>query len=227
MSKKFKKIMIALLAAVLIIAVFWACVSALDTDKGEVVCVGDSITFGVGIPADKTDTSTYPAVLSKRIRHNYTVYNYGVSGAGVLKNTGYDYTINEKLYTKSLKIRADFVIIALGTNDCSDGIWNAEEFKRDYAELVDTYLNYDKRTDVIIVLPPPIYIDALKYNNEILKNEAVPIMEKIAEERGLKTVDAYSAFEGNHTLYADGLHLNEAGAKKLAALCYKAVKTRK
>ena len=53
------------------------------TEKIRVACVGDSITFGFGIP-DPNDNS-YPAQLGKLLGKGWDVHNFGQTGLTLLK----------------------------------------------------------------------------------------------------------------------------------------------
>ena len=69
--------------------------------KKQIACFGCSGTFGVGLP----DEETWPWILQheKEIKYNYTVKNYGVSGASN------DY-ICRLVYTHLLKNKPDIII---------------------------------------------------------------------------------------------------------------------
>ncbi len=54
------------------------------TAKTKIACVGDSITFGSGIP--NREKLSYPAQLSALLGDDYEVRNFGVSGATMLEN---------------------------------------------------------------------------------------------------------------------------------------------
>ena len=62
----------------------------------RVACVGDSITYGSGIP--DREHNSYPAQLQKLLGDGYEVRNFGVSGATLLKNGDKPYW-KEKAFT--------------------------------------------------------------------------------------------------------------------------------
>ena len=70
-----------IISAILVVAVF----TLIAADKTKVACVGDSITFGLGLP-DRTNES-YPAQLQKMLDEaepgKYEVRNFGNSGRGI------------------------------------------------------------------------------------------------------------------------------------------------
>ena len=77
-----------------------------------IVAFGDSLTAGLGVPADQT----YPARLGARLRHegyDYRVVNAGVSGdttAGGLRRVDW-----------ALRLKPEIVILELGVNDALRG----------------------------------------------------------------------------------------------------------
>src|SRR5262249_35968283 len=48
----------------------------------KIACIGDSMTFGSGLP--DPDTQSYPAVLGSLLGDDFAVRNFGVSGATML-----------------------------------------------------------------------------------------------------------------------------------------------
>ncbi|MEX2221006.1 MAG: arylesterase [Candidatus Rokuibacteriota bacterium] len=85
--------------------------AALD-DERVIVAFGDSLTAGLGVPADQT----YPALLGERLRregYDYKVVNAGVSGdttAGGLRRLDW-----------ALRLKPEIVILELGVNDALRG----------------------------------------------------------------------------------------------------------
>jgi len=77
-----------------------------------IVAFGDSLTAGLGVPADQT----YPARLGERLRregYDYKVINAGVSGdttAGGLRRVDW-----------ALRLKPEIVILELGVNDALRG----------------------------------------------------------------------------------------------------------
>ncbi|MFI5328460.1 MAG: GDSL-type esterase/lipase family protein, partial [Candidatus Rokuibacteriota bacterium] len=77
-----------------------------------IVAFGDSLTSGLGVPADQT----YPALLGERLRREgfaYKVVNAGVSGdttAGGLRRVDW-----------ALRLKPEIVILELGVNDALRG----------------------------------------------------------------------------------------------------------
>ncbi|HEY7040751.1 MAG TPA: arylesterase [Methylomirabilota bacterium] len=106
----------ALLGVLLLLAqVVAACSTGPTASAGEervVLAFGDSLTSGLGVPADQT----YPAQLAARLKregYDYRVVNAGVSGdttAGGLRRVDW-----------ALRLKPEVVIVELGVNDALRG----------------------------------------------------------------------------------------------------------
>jgi len=150
----------------------------------KVACVGNSITEGWhGNPS-------YVPPLQNLLGTNYTVRNYGKSGATALKKGDVPYW-TQGVFTQALKSNADIITIMLGTNDTKSKNWDSygSEFKSDYAALIDTLQSANKNAQIFPVIPVPVFRDNYGIRNEILKLE-IPIIEEIANEKGLTVIEA-------------------------------------
>ena len=83
-------------------------------EKLTIVCVGDSITYGYGLP--DREHNAWPAQLQALLGGGQAVLNLGVSGTTALRQTGHSY-VNTPEYRTALNSRPDIVLIKLGTND--------------------------------------------------------------------------------------------------------------
>jgi len=217
-----KRALIVLCVGLMLVAVLGcgAIYSMKNGDHISVLCLGDSITAGVGVLDPANDS--YPAQVSKHLGLRYKVQNYGASGATVSQGTS-AYT-DTGLYKKALKSEVDVIVLALGTNDAREGFFDAEQFEADYRLIVDELVQSIPDAEIILVLPIPINITAFNYSDTILKESIIPMIQTIAQDKGLVTVDAYTAFAGDTSLLADGLHPNKRGAAILAKAVEEAIK---
>ena len=115
--------------------------TAVSLRTGTVICVGDSITYGAGV-SETLDTETWPIQLQNLLGNEYNVINLGINGRTLLKEGDYPYTENQA-YQTSLNSNADIVLIMLGTNDSKPQNWNAELYKTELIELIQTYQALD------------------------------------------------------------------------------------
>lgn len=97
------------------------------TRERVIVAFGNSLTAGLGLPADEA----YPAILEKRLRLNhypYRVINAGVSGdttAGGLRRINW-----------VLRNQPDLVILELGANDGLRGL-DVDEAEKNLSKIIE------------------------------------------------------------------------------------------
>ena len=189
-----------------------------------VACVGDSITWGGG------GANCYPKLLQAELGEGWKVLNFGVNSRTArrdgkefdLRPGDLDYrkTLN---YTKSLSCKPDAVILMIGTNDSKPPNWEetGDAFREGYADLVDDYLALDPKPVVVIGISPTVKGGGFTYGvtEKIVGGGVVPVQRKIAEEKGLPTVDCRAILDPHmDTAYSpDGLHPNAEGNRLLAA----------
>ena len=200
----------------------------------RVACVGDSVTYGFGIP--HFASKSYPAALQKLLGKGYCVNNYGYNGrtACLLGDRPYR---TETLCTQSREFAPDIVVILLGANDSKDFNWETEVggerayptiFGEDLKELVSVYRNLPSKPQVYLATPLPAYADGsgnVRYSiqPDVIRDEIVPLVRKIAADTGAGLIDLYPVFEGRTELYSDGLHPTAVGAALLAQTVFDAI----
>ena len=186
----------------------------------KVVFAGDSITEG----GSGSGQVPYTMYVKKKLRHNVSVTNCGISGISV---TGYGGIWNDPLYSyKNQNVwndvvgsKADLIFVMLGTNDAED--WtNAEpSFDADFEELVASFADTGAN---VVVLPPPPSIDgnAFGVENTLLEEEIVPREKAIAEKLGVGFFDTYALLKESFPegSYSDGLHFSDNGKKYFAGI---------
>jgi len=112
-----------------------------------IVAFGDSLTAGLGVPADQT----YPARLGERLRregYDYKVINAGVSGdttAGGLRRVDW-----------ALRLKPEIVIVELGVNDALRG-QKLTSVRANLAQLVTRFQAAGARVLVLGMRLPPNY----------------------------------------------------------------------
>ncbi len=172
----------------------------------RIVILGDSLTAGLGLPADQA----YPALLQARLderRNGWQVVNAGVSGdtsAGGLRRLDW-----------SLEGGAAIVVIALGGNDALRGLPAA-----DLARNLDAAVQQAQAAGAKVILagmeaPPntgPEYTRAFR-----------AVYPAIASARGATLVpfllDGVAGIESLNQ--ADGIHPNQAGARLVAGTVWR------
>ncbi len=112
-----------------------------------IVAFGDSLTAGLGVPAEQS----YPSLLAERLRaegYAYRVVNAGVSGdttAGGLRRVDW-----------ALRLRPDIVILELGANDALRG-QDLSAVRANVDQLVARFQEGGARVLVVGMRLPPNY----------------------------------------------------------------------
>lgn len=126
-------------------------VSSAVAARTKVACIGDSITYGLGL-ADR-ETESYPAqlqaLLDKASPGKYEVRNFGNNGRGIYLDSmrgrekrGFRYMAE---HAEALEWKPDIVISNLGINDCGEyikeytGQRRRGQFTADYLALLGDY----------------------------------------------------------------------------------------
>ncbi len=205
-----------------------ACICpALHAAPTRVACVGDSITYGMGVAA--RETNSYPARLQQRADREapgqYEVRNFGVSAMTLMRGTSKSYWDRPE-YCDSLAFAADIVIIMLGTNDSNgehrDRI--AAQFEADYRALIASYRAGRRAGEprIIVMLPPRCHLEGEGLYDPhpgIIRDTLAPLIRRVAADEGLELIDLHDALgrEWQRTLMPDRLHPSAAGAALLEA----------
>jgi lysophospholipase L1-like esterase len=183
----------------------------------RVACVGDSITYGFGIPDREHDS--YPAQLQRYLGESWQVQNFGFNGATALERGTKPYS-GLPVYREALAYRPNVVVLKLGTNDTNARSWpeHKDEFVADYLALVKSFQKLETKPRIYICLPVPLFRDRGKTydTDQILVDEVIPKLKQIADDAKLPVIDLYQALESHSDLLPDGVHPNTEGARIMA-----------
>jgi acyl-CoA thioesterase-1 len=172
-----------------------------DDDRPRIVAFGDSLTAGLGVPAEEA----YPAQLQHRLDEQgirYRVINAGVSGettAGGLRRVEW-----------VLKSRPHVVLLELGANDGLRGL-NLEQTKANLERIIQRC--QEASVTVILAgmkLPP-------NYGADYTKGFEA-IYPALAKQYGLTLIPFFlDGVAGSSTLnQADGIHPTREGYRIIA-----------
>lgn len=190
----------------------------------RVACIGDSITWGFTLL--NPSRQSYPALLQKKLGEGYIVKNFGYNNASARFDADTPY-VRKKVYSNSLVWNPEIVLLMLGSNDTKRRNWDPEIFRRDYRELVQSYLDLPSKPRVILIAPirifQPMHIPLLGLYSETMEGGVRPAIREIAAELGLALVDLVDLFPDSKYMM-DGVHPQAAGAGMLADAIYSAVK---
>ena len=132
--------------AVFCIFLFVGTFSSLAESITRIACVGDSITYGAAI-RDRAKTC-YPKVLGDLLGGKYSVCNYGVNGATLLRKGDKPYW-KLKAFEEATKFAPNIVIIKLGTNDPKPQNWGkaGDEYEADLRARIAHFQNLAREVD--------------------------------------------------------------------------------
>ncbi len=195
--------------------------NALATTR--VVCVGDSITAGYGMPKEKRATHSYPSVLASLLGNGYDVSNLGASGRTLLRD-------EEKAWIKTShpakfqELKPDVIIFMLGTNDSKMDHWkNKRNFERDLKTFIEDFRKIKSDVKIYLCLPPPAFNRKTKQlssgegiSGVRILNEVIPLIRKVADEHDIPIIDLNTPLMGYPEDFPDGVHPNEQGAAYIA-----------
>ena len=193
--------------------------SFLAQSQTRVVCVGNSITAGVGA---SSSAKSWPSQLGAKLGSGFNVINCGASGTMMLKRSGSPYW-NTTQFTTAKNSNPDILIIGLGTNDSGTGIWpNLKgDFYNDYVDMINQFRAGGKNPRIFVCFPAPIFRDPAQNANLI--NELIPIVKQVRDNMGTSFIDFYGQLGAYSGLFPDGLHPNDDGAAIFAQAVFNSI----
>lgn len=198
----------------------------------KVACVGDSITYGLGIHNWKENN--YPAVLQKLLGEAYHVANFGSSGCCVNPLGSKPYCDRE-IYQKSLDYDADILVFMLGTNDAKLENWTDKEtFLSDYMALLRTYMEGENPPKLYIGICSEAYFVKESENGVAGFDIQPAVVDEIAEYLvqmswssvyPCSLIDIHTLTEAHPEWFkTDGIHPDKEGARAIAEAVAEAIK---
>ena len=186
-----------------------------------VACVGDSNTKGPELSDPIHDC--YPAQLEGFLRQfdpHWETRNFGVIGTTVLRQGDLPY-IDTTEYAEALASKPDVVILCFGMGESrppNSGLIGGF-FISDYISLIDTFAALPSKPEIWICYPLKVFNAWYKSNDEIIRDQIIPLITQIASEKELPIIDFYTAFEDSQYLYqSNGIHPNPSGTKLMAEM---------
>ena len=179
----------------------------------RVACMGDS----------NTEVTGYPADLQTKLGANYSVGNFGSTGATVLLDTDGPY-LNRDAFKNATDFQPNIVVIMLGTNDARTNIYmSIDHFVDDYVKLIREVQQFKSKPKIWLATPPPIFDNNLSLSSEYLTDGVIPRIRRVATIVGLPLIDVYSTLATHSEYFSDGVHVNSAGAEIIASEVFKGI----
>jgi lysophospholipase L1-like esterase len=185
----------------------------------KLVCVGDSITQGVGAAKGQS----WPAQIQKLLGEKWVVKNCGVSGTTLL-NAGDNPYQKQGAFKNAKEFAPDVVVIVLGTNDTKPQNWKHKaNFEADYKDLIKQFAELPSKPRIYICYPPYIAGKGNFGINEPNTKDEMPMVKQVAEAMKVDVIDVHAALDGKDALIPDKVHPNTEGAAEIAKAVYQAL----
>lgn len=190
----------------------------------KVACMGNSVTYGYLLK--NPVVNAYPARLQQMLGAQHEVKNFGHSGATLLRH-GHNPYCKSKEFDEAIDWNPDIAVIELGLNDTDPRDWNnySNEFRGDYAWLLDTLRKSNPGITIFICLMPPIFNDHPRFRSGTFDWywKIQGLLSGTASANHTKLIDLHTAIYDRPDLFSDAIHPNEEGAEILAKTVYSAI----
>jgi len=188
-----------------------------------VACVGDSETYGYGLP--NREYNCYSAQLATMLRvfdREWEVRNFGVTAACVLKKGSSPWLpyIRQGAFNEARTCNPDVVVIQLGGNDSVSSNWvYKDDFLADFLELIDGFVQLSSQPDIYICFPPPAFPNPYGIDNNVIRDEIIPLIAQLPTYRDVQLIDEYTPLKDSRNLFqGDGVHLTVEGTRLVAQI---------
>ncbi|AWW29503.1 lysophospholipase [Echinicola strongylocentroti] len=208
-------------ATILSMLLFLALINVNGQTKIKVACIGNSVTYGLGIP--KRCVFSYPAKLQALLGEGYEVKNYGHSGATLLRKGHRPYYLTEE-FDSALKYKPDIAVINLGLNDTDPRNWPdyGLAFEADYAWLIAQFRKINPNIEIYVALLSPIFSGHPRFKSgthrwhQVINNKMV----KVARANEVQLIDLFAPLVKRPDLFPDNIHPVKEGAALMAKTVY-------
>lgn len=197
------------------------CLPLAAEQKVRVACVGNSVTYGYGLP--DRERNAYPACLQRLLGDHYDVRNFGHSGTTLLRRGHRPYVAQQE-FREALAFRPDVVVIHLGLNDTDPRNWPnfRDDFDADYRALIDSFRAVNPEADLWICRLSPIGSRHARFESGTRDwywqiQEAI---DRVARANRVGLIDLCQPLYSRPDLFPDALHPNVEGAQIIAETVY-------
>lgn len=198
-------------------------VSQTAIQKVRIACVGNSVTYGLGL--NDRETESYPAQLQQLLGSTYEVGNFGLSGATLLSKGHRPYILTDE-YKRALAFNPDVVVIGLGLNDTDPRNWPnfRDEFIPDYLKIIRSFQNSGSQSPkVFICRMTPVFNSHPRFKSGT-RDWFWQIQEKteqVARAAQVGLIDLHTPLYAHPDLFKDALHPDQAGAGIIAKTVFR------
>jgi len=185
----------------------------------KIVCVGDSITAGYGIPSK----DNYPSQLQNKLGDDYVVVNLGVSATALNRSSDLPYS-KHLYYQMALNAEPDIVLIMIGSNDTRPPNNTPEllsTFKAEYTSFVRSFVNLPNHPKVYLVTPVTVPSSAASIMESLLAEQIRPDIRAVSAELNLPLVEFEYLLSGDRSNYSiDNIHPSKKGYDLMSNVFY-------
>ena len=200
------------------------CAVSFAQEPVKVACVGNSITYGIGVA--NPDKDSYPAQLQRMLGEKYKVERFGKPGATLL-NKGHRPYMQQKEFKDALAFAGDIVVIHLGVNDTDPRNWPnyRDFFISDYRALIDSFRVVNPKCRILIARTTPIADRHPRFESGTRdwQGEIQLAIESVAKSAHVQLIDFHEPLYPYPYLLPDAVHPNEEGASLLAKTAYEGI----
>ncbi|MBW2379539.1 MAG: hypothetical protein JRG70_08295 [Deltaproteobacteria bacterium] len=183
------------------------------TEAVRVAFIGDSITEPVGTPATPVN---YPEHLVSLLGDEFDLGNFGVGGATMSRVGSFSYWDLPE-FAEAKAFEPHVVTIMLGTNDTKPAIWDADAYEQDYRDMVEEMESLPSKPTLLLLRPVPVFGEnAFLIRGDVLRDEVLPIIDRLGVEYDLVVVDLYTPLLEHGDLFPDNVHPTAAGGLLIA-----------
>lgn len=178
----------------------------------RVACVGASITAGGGADPGKGYANDLQALLGKK----WAISNFGVGGATVMNVGKLPYS-STPAFKAAHVLQPNVVVILLGTNDTKPANWvHRSEYETDAKALIESFKVLASHPRVYFCRLPPVIAPGNYGINPANLEAELPLIDQVAKEEHIETIDVHSPLVGKPELFHDRIHPDNAGAAIIA-----------
>lgn len=176
----------------------------------EIICLGDSITFGARDEFDRSYTSELPPILLNITNEHWICHNYGVNGETSSN------LLRRAWKNVSSHPQAKIVCLMIGTNDTKLPM-PIEIYKDNLSQIINICKIQGKF--ILIGTLPPLNLNPNYRDNLDFINKYNDIIRELSDIYKIELVD----FSGIEKYLIDGVHFGNEGYKEIAKIWSKSI----
>lgn len=192
----------------------------------KVACLGNSITYGYGLPDNKRMQLSYPARLQALLGADYEVGNFGHNGATLL-NRGHNPYAKLPEFKAALEMKPDIAVIHLGVNDTDPRNWpeHGDDFIADYCAIIDSLRSVNPQVRILIARLTPLTSHHYRFRTgtrdwRLLIQKQI---EAVARLKNVELIDFNLPLRDRQDLMPDAIHPNAKGYGLLARTAWQGI----